>query len=150
MKNKTKNIVESRQLPGDGTEPINAGTYVGLVMVKFMPSDLSFISGHIRMSLCFNESKILSQPFFYPHSVSKIYIQIITVWVATHSLHIVFHGVPQQCVTVSIRASLTTATWRCRKNFSQWERSCLWKLRYHWLKDLPQLQIDVVRQGPGG
>ena len=88
-----------------------------------MPRDLSFISGHIRMSLWFNESKILSQPFFYPHSVSKIYIQIITVWVATHSLHIVFHGVQQQCVTVSIRASLTTATWRCRKNFSQWERS---------------------------
>ena len=32
----------------------------------------------------------------------------------------------------------TTATWRCRKIFSQWERSFLWKLRSHWLKGLRQ------------
>ena len=44
---------------------------------------------------------------------------------------------------------LTTATWRCRKNFSQWERSFLWKLRFHWLKGLRQRQIAVVRQGSG-
>ena len=43
---------------------------------------------------------------------------------------------------------LTTATWRCRKNFSQWELSFLWKLRCHWLKGLRQRQIPVVRQGP--
>ena len=43
---------------------------------------------------------------------------------------------------------LTTATWRCRKNFSQWELSFLWKLRCHWLKGLRQRQIAVVRQGP--
>ena len=43
----------------------------------------------------------------------------------------------------------TTATWRCRKNFSQWERSFHWKLRRHWLKFLRQRQIAVVRQGPG-
>ena len=39
-------------------------------------------------------------------------------------------------------------TWRWRKNFRQWERSCLWKLRCHWLKGLRQCQIAVVRQGP--
>ena len=43
---------------------------------------------------------------------------------------------------------LTTATWRCRKNFSQWERSFHWKLRCHWLEFLRQRQIAVVRQGP--
>ena len=43
---------------------------------------------------------------------------------------------------------LTTATWRCRKYFSQWERSFLWKLRCHWLKGLRQRQIAVVKQGP--
>ena len=43
---------------------------------------------------------------------------------------------------------LTTATWRCRKNFSQWECSFLWKLRCHWLEFLRQRQIAVVRQGP--
>ena len=44
---------------------------------------------------------------------------------------------------------LTTATWCCRKNFSQWECSFLWKLRCHWLKGLRQRQIAVVRQRPG-
>ena len=42
----------------------------------------------------------------------------------------------------------TTATWCCRKNFSRWERSFLWKLHCHWLKGLRQCQIIVVRQGP--
>ena len=43
---------------------------------------------------------------------------------------------------------LTTATWRCRKNFSQWECSFHWKRRCHWLEFLRQHQIAVVRQGP--
>ena len=43
---------------------------------------------------------------------------------------------------------LTIATWRRRKNFSQWERSFLWKLRCHWLRGLRQRQIAVVRQCP--
>ena len=44
--------------------------------------------------------------------------------------------------------SITTATC-CRKNFSQWQRSFLWKLHYHWLKGLWQCYIAVVRRGPG-
>ena len=44
---------------------------------------------------------------------------------------------------------LTTATWRSRKNFNQWERNFLWKLRCHWVKGLRRRQIAVVRQGPG-
>ena len=44
---------------------------------------------------------------------------------------------------------LTTATWRCRKNFSQWERSFHWKLHCHWLEFLRQRQIALVRQDPG-
>ena len=43
---------------------------------------------------------------------------------------------------------LTSATWHCRKNFSQWERGFLWKRRCHWLKGLRQHMIAVVRQGP--
>ena len=43
---------------------------------------------------------------------------------------------------------LTTATWRCRKNFIQWECSFHWKLHCHWLEFLRQRQIAVVRQGP--
>ena len=45
--------------------------------------------------------------------------------------------------------SLTTATCCCSKNFSQWKRSFLWKLRCHWLKGLRQHQSTVVRQSPG-
>ena len=41
-----------------------------------------------------------------------------------------------------------TVTWCCRKNFSQWEHSFLWKLCCHWLKGLWQRQIAVVRQDP--
>ena len=44
---------------------------------------------------------------------------------------------------------ITNATWRCPKNFSQWERSFHWKLCCHWLKFLRQCQIAVVIQGPG-
>ena len=46
---------------------------------------------------------------------------------------------------------LTTATRRCRKNFSQMgtQFSFFEKLRCHWLKCLRQRQIAVVRQGPG-
>ena len=43
---------------------------------------------------------------------------------------------------------LTTATWRCCKKFSQWERSFQRKLCCHWMKRLRQRQIDVVRQAP--
>ena len=39
---------------------------------------------------------------------------------------------------------INTATWRCRKNFSQWECSFHWKLRCHWLEFLRQLQIAAV------
>ena len=43
----------------------------------------------------------------------------------------------------------TTATWRCRKNLSQWARSFHWKLCCHWLEFLRQRQIAVVRHGRG-
>ena len=44
---------------------------------------------------------------------------------------------------------ITTATWRCPNNFSQWGCSFHWKLRCHWLEFLRQRQITLVRQGPG-
>ena len=42
----------------------------------------------------------------------------------------------------------TTAIWRCRKPFSQWQRSFQRKLRSHWLKFLRQRHVAVLRQGP--
>ena len=38
---------------------------------------------------------------------------------------------------------------RLGKNFSQWESSFLWKLRFHWLKFLRRVAKTLVIQGPG-
>ena len=35
---------------------------------------------------------------------------------------------------------ITTANWRCRKFFSQWQHSFEWKLCSHWLKSCVMLQ----------
>ena len=44
---------------------------------------------------------------------------------------------------------ITNVIATCRKNFSQWESSFLWKLRYHWLKFLRRIAKTLVIQGPG-
>ena len=44
---------------------------------------------------------------------------------------------------------ITNVIATCRKNFSQWESSFLWKLRYHWLKFLRRVAKTLVIQGPG-
>ena len=49
--------------------------------------------------------------------------------------------VPGPCITNVIAT--------CRKNFSQWESSFLWKLRCHWLKFLRRVAKTLVIQGPG-
>ena len=50
------------------------------------------------------------------------------------------HKGPGPCITNVIAT--------CRKNFSQWESSFLWKLRYHWLKFLRRVAKTLVIQGP--
>ena len=52
---------------------------------------------------------------------------------------------------MNIRAGpcLTTAIWRCRNSFSQWQRSFQRNMRFHWLKFLRQRHVAVVRRGPG-
>ena len=50
-------------------------------------------------------------------------------------------GDPGPCITNVIAT--------CRKNFSQWESSFLWKLRCHWLKFLRRVAKTLVIQGPG-
>ena len=50
------------------------------------------------------------------------------------------HSKPGHCITNVIAT--------CRKNFSQWESSFLWKLRYHWLKVLRRVAKTLVIQGP--
>ena len=42
--------------------------------------------------------------------------------------------------------SFTNVIATCRKNFSQWESSFLWKLRCHWLKFLRR--VNVSNTGP--
>ena len=48
----------------------------------------------------------------------------------------------------TFESCITTAIWRCRRNFSQWQRSFQWKLRTHWLKVLRQDHVAVVIQDP--
>ena len=50
-------------------------------------------------------------------------------------------GVTGPCITNVIAT--------CRKNFSQWESSFLWKLRCYWLKFLRRVAKTLVIQGPG-
>ena len=50
------------------------------------------------------------------------------------------HSKPGPCITNVIAT--------CCKNFSQWERSFLWKLRCHWLKFLRRVAKTLVIQGP--
>ena len=53
-------------------------------------------------------------------------------------------------IAINVRPGpcLTTAIWRCRKPFSQWQPSFQRKLRSHWLKFLRQRHVAVVRQVP--
>ena len=44
---------------------------------------------------------------------------------------------------------ITNVIATCRKNFSQWESSFIWKLRCHWLKFLRRVAKTLVIQGPG-
>ena len=51
------------------------------------------------------------------------YLAILTIFFRVLAL---VTEVPGPCIT--------TAIWRCRNPFSQWQRSLQWKLRSHWLK----------------
>ena len=48
---------------------------------------------------------------------------------------------------VFFESCITNVIATCRKNFSQWERSFLWKLRCHWLKFLRRVAKTLVIQG---
>ena len=44
---------------------------------------------------------------------------------------------------------ITTAIWRCRNPFSEWQHSFQWKLQCHWLKGLRQHHVAAVIQDTG-
>ena len=56
-------------------------------------------------------------------------------------VHIMAWHRPGPCITNVIAT--------CRKNFSQWESSFLWKPQCHWLKFLRRVAKTLVIQGPG-
>ena len=60
--------------------------------------------------------------------------------VVTHFAHTIPVSVPGPCITNVIST--------CRKNFSQWASSFLWKLRCHRLKFLRRVAKTLVIQGP--
>ena len=82
-------------------------------------------------------------------------------WTATHEQYgirslqdtVRKHGKPRviKMPTSSPLAALqgpVLVIWRCRKNFSQWQHSCQWKLCPHWLNFLRQHHVSVVIQAP--
>ena len=58
-------------------------------------------------------------------------------------------GVPTPWRHYDLRQCYQGRVWRCSKPFIQWQRSFQRKLRFHWLKFLPQCHVAVVRQGHG-
>ena len=64
-----------------------------------------------------------------------------------HLLHSLTHWgqLMDTCIT---GPCITNVIATCRKNFSQWESSFLWKLRCHWLKFLRRVAKTLVIQGP--
>ena len=54
----------------------------------------------------------------------------------------------QELIYCSSGPCITNVIATCRKNFSQWESSFLWKLRCHWLKFLRRVAKTLVIQGP--
>ena len=58
--------------------------------------------------------------------------------------HIQYIATAMLCCT---RPCITNVIATCRKNFSQWERSFLWKLRCHWLKFLRRVAKNVSNTG---
>ena len=71
----------------------------------------------------------------YQSSASLAFVRAIHRWPVDFP-----HRGPGPCITNVIAT--------CRKNFSQWESSFLWKLRYHWLKFLRRVAKTLVIQGP--
>ena len=63
------------------------------------------------------------------------------VTVITPTVIYMVFAIPGPCITNVIAT--------CRRNFSQWESSFLWKLRCHWLKFLRRVAKTLVIQGPG-
>ena len=91
--------------------------------------------GDSRKMLFHIKSKIVSKGFLpiFAHVTAGIlswHVQIsVAIWLAG------------PCITNVIAT--------CRKNFSQWESSFLWKLRCHWLKFLRRVAKTLVIHGPG-
>ena len=63
----------------------------------------------------------------------------------------VFLALTHRYIECNVRVGpcITNVIATCRKNFSQWESSFLWKLRCHWLKFLRRVAKTLVIQGPG-
>ena len=103
----------------------------------------------------------------FVHIIIYIYIYIY-IWLSHETmvcavcLSILFWTHRRALQNINICEWSSDAIWRCgpgpcitnviatcRKNFSQWESSFLWKLRYHWLKFLRRVAKTLVIQGPG-
>ena len=64
-------------------------------------------------------------------------------------IHMTWKCCPQWIQMLRPGSCITNVIATCHKNFSQWERSFLWKLRCHRLKFLRHVAKTLVIQDPG-
>ena len=89
---------------------------------------------------------LVTHSFYIYVSLLKTHTEPYVHMINSHAYRISLH---QTCFVMTPNNTLSPATWRCRKNFSQWDCSFLWKLRCHWLKFLRRVAKTLVIQGPG-
>ena len=122
---------------------------------------MSFISGHVTVIKMQPRSRPSSHIGYISVSISNSYYNDITrePWCLKSPTTQLFvqqlaltntnnnsKNILKLCIT---GLCLITASWCCRKNSRQWQRSFQWKLHSHWRKFLRQCHVAVERQGPG-
>ena len=109
------------------------------------------LNGHKLNIIMFCEENCLFSP--WPRALVRGVIDQLCPW---HHTVLMNKSLPKFHL-ISIEISLvgwapgpciTNVIATCRKNFSQWESSFLWKPRCHWLKFLRRVAKTLVIQGP--
>ena len=90
----------------------------------------------------------------YFHSIKSVQNAVFPLSVFSFKGHrVLHHTIFQLSVNLWFKQMNTTyralSNWRCRKHFSQWERSFQWKLCAHWIKCLRERPVALVKQDAG-
>ena len=120
-------------------------------MFTCMRSLKTILMKKISIAICsfFQYQSLNNREFIFSKWNFIAYKSTISVWNWSNSVNIESSLWILMAHALATGPCLTTAIWRCRNPFSQWQRSFQRKLRSHWLKFLQQRHVAAVRQGPG-